>query len=39
MIQAEIQLTTPIFNSLKLWKQLGWIKIKSAKQVGIKSLN
>jgi hypothetical protein len=27
------------FNSLKFWKQLGWINIKSIKQVGIKSLN
>jgi GT2 family glycosyltransferase len=26
-------------NSLKIWKQLGWINIKFAKQVGIKSLN
>jgi hypothetical protein len=24
---------------MKIWKQLGWIKIKSAKQVGIKSFN
>ncbi len=29
----------PFFKSLKNWKQLGWINIKLAKKVGIKSLN
>jgi len=29
----------PCFDSLKFWKQLRWINIKLAKQVGIKSLN
>jgi hypothetical protein len=37
--QGEILSTIPVFNSLKFWKQLGWINIKSAKQVGIKFLN
>jgi hypothetical protein len=32
-------LITLVFNSLKILKQLGWIYIKSVKQVGIKSLN
>jgi len=39
IIQGEILLAFPVFNSLKFWKQLGWINIKSAKQVGIKFLN
>jgi tellurite resistance protein TehA-like permease len=41
ILQNTVQLSfkIPIFNSLKIWKQLGWINIKWVKQVGIKSLN
>jgi len=37
--KGRFDLATLVFNSLKFWKQLGWINIKSTKQVAIKSLN
>ncbi len=38
IIQGDIQVAAPVYNSLKILKQLGWINIKSAKQVGIQYL-